>query len=384
MEHHTWRSLMRVLSLALFALVAMKIGFFPAAAPAHDGPTQAKPEPDSCSVLGWVPYWDQERAVASFRKHVGTIDYLSLFWYNLDPDGNVQKYKDAQIDHDIIDFAHDNGVKVFVLVANLPDDQREGDHDWDPDRVGAVIGSEEERQAHVSALLALAEKLKVDGINIDYEALPEKYRADFSTFIRELSEALHANDKLLAVALHPKTSETNPAEDNGSHAQDWNELAKYADQLHLMTYGEHNSGTHPGPIASPDWVEPVVRYARDVHELPAEKLFLGIPLYAEAWEPLKSGGYRAARVDLTYSDIERVRKKYVGGTLNSDRYDTPSFIFKTSGGRKRIVWFENRASVQRKLAVGREFGVCNFAFWRLGGEDPRIWDSVDQAVKTDE
>jgi hypothetical protein len=38
--------------------------------------------------------------------------------------------------------------------------------------------------------------------------------------IDELGRALHANGKLLGVSLSPKTSENNPAEENGSHAQD--------------------------------------------------------------------------------------------------------------------------------------------------------------------
>lgn len=375
---------MKALSIALLAIVGMKIGFHPSAVPAHEDQPGDEAAPSSCAVLGWVPYWDQKQAIASFSRHIDAIDYISLFWYSLDREGNIEPYQDAEIDRDLITLAHDNGVKVFALVANLPDDQREGDHDWDPDRVGLVIRKEERRRAHIAALVELTEELDVDGINIDYEALPEKYRGRFSTFIRELSEALHAEHKLLAIALHPKTSETNPAEDNGSHAQDWEELAKYADQLHLMTYGEHNSDTRPGPIASPDWVEPVVRYAREVREVPAAKLFLGIPLYAEAWEPVGSGDYRAARVDLTYKDIQRVRRQYVEGRLNSDRYDTPSFTFETESGRKRIVWFENQASVERKLTVGKEFGLCNFALWRLGGEDSKVWASVKRAVEPSE
>lgn len=384
MQNHTWRSLIRLLGLALLLAGGLRLGFHPPPAPAHEDHSDEEPTLTSCRVLGWVPYWDQARAATSLREHVQTIDYVSLFWYYLDPKGEIREYEDAQVDRELIAFAREKGVQVFALVANLPDDQREGDSDWDPDRVGAVIGEPEDRAAHIEALVNLANELGVDGINIDYEALPGEYRSDFTAFIRGLAQALHAEGKLLAVALHPKTSETNPAEDNGSHAQDWEALAKYADQLHLMTYGEHNSGTHPGPIASPDWVESIVRYARNVRDVPSERLFVGIPLYAEAWEPVGEDGYRAARVDLTYTDIQRVRKSHRDGTLSSDTYDTPSFVFETRGGKERIVWFENRASVERKLAVGREFGVCNFAFWRLGGEDPKVWKSVERAVRTED
>lgn len=382
MRNHTWVRLARFMGFSMLCMATIRFAFYPPVAPAHqeDHEEQAAP---SCSVLGWIPYWDQRRAIASLRRNIDTIDYVSLFWYALGPDGEIIEYQDAEIERELIAFARENDVKVFALVANLPDDQREGDSDWDPVRVGALIADADRRSAHIEALVNLSDELEVDGINIDYEALPEEQRSDFTIFIRELAEALHAKNKLLAVALHPKTSETNPAEDNGSHAQDWEELAKYADQLHLMTYGEHHSGTHPGPIASPDWVEPVVRYAREVREVSAEKLFLGIPLYAEAWEPVDSGGFRGSRVDLTFKDIKRVQRKYAGSRLSNDRYDNPSFVFESGKGDKRIVWFENGTSVQRKLLVGAKFGICNFAFWRLGGEDPRVWAKVKRAVNAD-
>ncbi len=35
-------------------------------------------------IFGSIPYWDQPRAVAMFKKHVELFDLISVFWYRLD------------------------------------------------------------------------------------------------------------------------------------------------------------------------------------------------------------------------------------------------------------------------------------------------------------
>lgn len=375
---------MKKLAIAFGTLLA-GVGLLWSYTSSAENPVDSE-QAQSCSVVAWIPYWDQEAAMGSVKQHADVVDYVSVFWYHLAPNGSVRRYQDANVDPEIIQYAHDKGMKVLALVANLPDDQRDDDDsdDWDPDRVEKVIGSARARKAHIAELLELTEKMGFDGINIDYEALPGELRKDFTRFSRELGEALHAKDKILAVALHPKTAEGIPSEDNGSHAQDWDLLPKYVDQLHLMTYGEHNSSTHPGPLASPDWLQPILHYAREIREVPAEKLFLGIPVYAEAWEPLGHGRFRAAAFNLSYVDVKRAEQEYDVEPEWDEEHSSPRLVFESDAGKKRIVWFENRTSVDRKLAVGREFGICNVGLWRLGGEDPDAWNSLRENKRPNE
>src|SRR3989338_2380959 len=84
------------------------------------------------AVFASIPYWDQERAFLSFKEHVNQIDYVSLFWYNLRSNGSIATYQYAKEDKSIIDYAKKNGVKTFVLIANLPDED-DGEN-WDSKR----------------------------------------------------------------------------------------------------------------------------------------------------------------------------------------------------------------------------------------------------------
>ncbi|HEV3364895.1 MAG TPA: peptidoglycan hydrolase, partial [Acidimicrobiia bacterium] len=40
------------------------------------------------------------------------------------------------------------------------------------------------------------------------------------------------------------------------------------------------------------------------------------------------------------------------------------------------VWFENARSAEAKIRLARDSGVHRLYFWRLGGEDPAVWDEL--------
>ena len=324
-------------------------------------------------VLGWIPGWDQERAFQSFERNVKSFDDVALFWYFLDQSGHVRKYKTAVEDKRIIEFAQQNGVKVFALVANLTDD--DGVEKWDRERVRRVLASEAARGKHVGDLVGLATSKGFDGINIDYESLADEDRELFSTFINELAAALHAEGKQLAVAIHPKATDGPDAPANGSRAQDWAALYPVVDQMHFMTYGEHTSGDERGPIASLRWIEKIVRYATVDAGVPATKIWLGVPLYAESFREASQNDSEAE--DLTYTDVLNLAKRQDIEPVR-DATAGASFIIDGRGDDKRTIWFENAWSVERKLELAEKYGICNVAFWRLGGEDDGVWNVVRQ------
>ena len=264
--------------------------------------TQPKPLPsvspkrsEPLKVKVSIPYWDQTKALSSFRENVDLVDYISLFWYFLGSDGEIHKYEFAQEDLSIINFAHDNGVKVEVVITNLPEDGG-----WDSDRVENVLKNEDLLEKHIEEIVDLTQKLNVDGIDIDYEQLDNDLIDDFSGFIQDLGKALRDKGKYLGVALHPK-SDDGIGNTNGALSQDWQEVAKGADNLYIMAFNEHWDEGEPGPIASLPWVERIIKYAQSLG-IEKSKLFLTIPLFGYEW---KEDSDRAAH-GLTFQDVQKI------------------------------------------------------------------------------
>jgi spore germination protein YaaH len=348
----------------------------PSATPVK-APVDPLPEGKECAVATSLPYWAHDRALESFKENIDVIDHLSVFWYHLDPEGNILTYLKARESPELIELAHQHGVKVFALIANLPDDERGPAGDWDPQRVGRIIRSSARRAAHIAEIMELTRRMRFDGVLIDYEALPCEYRAVFTRFIKELGDALHAEDKLLAVTVHPKRCEDGSNQASGARAKDWDALHRYVDQLYFMTYNQHTVGDPPGPVASLEWVERMLRVTTEEHQVPRAKLYVGVPLYGEEWR--QRDGYRGLGLDLTFADVQQRKRERGGVEMWSAQHHSPYIEFDDEDGSKGILWFENRRSSEHKLALAADLGVCNVFFWRLGGEDPGVWKLLRDA-----
>lgn len=318
-----------------------------------------------------IPYWDQGRAFTSFSQNTHLFNFVTVFWYTLRVDGSVRKYTYAVEDAQIINFAHVRTVKVFGLIANLPDEDEGGS--WDSERVDKVIGTKSARSKHIAEIVSLAERMNFDGISIDYEELETYQKDNFTNFIKELALALHEKGKLLGVAIHPKSGEGKPNEDNGSAAQDLVPISQAGDQLYFMTYGEHWDESAPGSIASLSWVKKVINYAISIG-VSREKIFMGLPLYGLDWP--KSGSSYGTAKGLTYSEVAGLISQYKP-TLVVDTAEGTAHFTYTSSGQTHEVWFENYQTVEPKLEFAKSLGV-SATFWRLGGEDPQVWTTVAQ------
>ena len=322
-------------------------------------------------ILGWIPYWDQSNAFDSFKNNAEIFDYISLFWYYLDSNEKIKKYTSAIEDENIINFAHQKGVKVLAVIANLPDYTEGGD--WNSERVEEIISSASLRQRHINDIVELVRRNNFDGVDIDYEALKKTDRNNFTIFIKELSKVLHNEGKLLGVAIHPKTSENKPSEDNGSHAQDWEKLHPYIDQMYFMLYSEYNLETKPGPNASVNWADKILDYAVNKVKVPKEKIFFGIPFYGHEWVKTEKNQYQGLDSDVTFSNVKFLSEDNNLPFKWDEASKTPYFVY-TKNGKEHIIWFENSDSFEAKLFLKEKYGIPNLGFWRLGAEDLKVWE----------
>jgi len=203
-------------------------------------------------------------------------------------------------------------------------------------------------------IVSIAEAAKpYDGVQIDFEAIPARNRDDFVEFLRLLKEAV--GPKIVSVALPARLSESG---DSLGYAR----IAAVVDRVIIMAYDEHWSTSSPGPVASLGWCSKVAAYASS--RIPAERLVMGLPFYGRAW-----GDKRPNRA-YKFSDIEGlVSEKRVEAVMREQgipwfRYEETVVV---------DVYFDDAASIRRRLGLYLDAGVRSVAFWRLGQEDPDAW-----------
>jgi spore germination protein YaaH len=311
------------------------------------------------SIAAWLPTsFDAEHARASFEANKDILDEVSPFWYTTRiSDGALQPDVGAR-DQQLVDAAHAAEVLVIPTIHNV----------MAPEAILPLLRSPQRRSQHVAAILAEVRAYNYDGIDIDYESLPAESRAAFSAFMQELSDGLHAEGKLLTVAVHAKTSDYG----GWGGFQDWQLLGAICDRVRIMTYDYSWRGSGPGPIAPASWVASVAEYARSV--VPAEKIQIGIPFYGYNW------GEGEDAIAQTWTDIQALIDAYqpdvnLTARDSSGPVEESWFVYRRNGQR-RTVWFADHRSLEAKLNLVEQQDLAGVAIWRLGNEDPKNWEVV--------
>ncbi|MGB9724060.1 MAG: glycosyl hydrolase family 18 protein, partial [Chloroflexia bacterium] len=173
--------------------------FRPASSPSYDPPSPAGSEHPKTGryVAAWMPTdWDTPEARTAFEANLDILDEVSPIWYEMRGDGTLMVLGGAR-DETLIRLAHEADVLVLPCLTN----------GFDPERTGYTLGNPERRSAFVRRILAEVEEYGYDGIDIDFEAVPETQRDEFTAFIRELAAGLHEKGRLLSVAIHARTGD---------------------------------------------------------------------------------------------------------------------------------------------------------------------------------
>jgi spore germination protein YaaH len=323
-------------------------------------------------VAAWMPSsWDGARARASWDANRTHIHELSPVWYQLAPDGSgsIIPYQGAR-DAGLVEQAHAQSTLVIPLINNVYG----GGFDATP--VSTMIHDPARRTAHVNALVNEVLTYNCDGIDIDYESLNGTADRDgFSLFIEELAIALHTHDKLLSIAVHPKTYE--PGSWEGPQAQDWRRIGAAVDRFRVMTYAYHWGTSEPGSIAPVYWMDSVIDFATSA--VPPNRVYVGIHFYGHDWVDGSSSSltWESAQALISAHGVTPQWQTAEGwGRAVSE----PWFTYTDGAGRGHEVWYADEASVEARLELVQRYGLGGIAVWRLGGEDPANWSAIATAL----
>jgi chitinase len=205
-------------------------------------------------VVGYIPN-DLDVAI-DFDK----ITHLNLAFENPDESGNLSF---ASINTRYIQQAHAKSKKVLVSLAGGASN---GDIELQSRYFDLI--SDQKRAGFITKILAYVNTHEFDGVDVDLEG--ESINIDYGKFIIDLSNALHAKDKLLTAAL----SHTNGAERVPDDA-----MLSF-DFINIMAYdatGPWNPNK-PGQHSSFDFSVESLNYWI-TRGLPKAKANLGIPFY---------------------------------------------------------------------------------------------------------
>lgn len=297
----------------------------------------------------------------SLSAHASKISILAPQVFIVDANGQIH----GNVEDRVRSLATEHGIELMPLLAN---DKPEAAH--------AIVADEARRQQVIAETLRLCQAAGCAGIQLDIEGVLAADANAFTAFVRDASDAFRAQHLLVSIAVpSPLFKASLPANqyktvfagfgvDPGGYKLD--QIVRYVDFVSLMLYGEYGQGTQPGPVASVQWVEQSIRYV--LQFVPPSKLSLGVGLWAQSW----------CNQQVNYRRYSELQAANVAG-LSQPKWDksrrAPWFEYEESGCHT-TVWFENRRSLREKFKLINQLKLLGFSAWRLGQEDPDIWNEL--------
>jgi len=196
------------------------------------------------------------------------------------------------------------------------------------------------------------------GVQLDFESVPSAEKDAFIGFVRELRSAL-GGKKILSLAVPPRRVSVDDAYDYAA-------LAAVSDRIIVMAYDQHWSASSPGAVASLWWCRDVTAYAKS--RVGADKLIMGIPLFARAWQDKK-----LARA-LTMNGLEEIKKNRSPEVQVCDR-NGPYFTYREDV--TVTVYFDDLDSIMQKMKLYSGERIKGISFWRIGQGSPDLWPYID-------
>lgn len=409
----------RALLIGVLATIAVVVIWL--AVRGEDEPAPIPLPPGAVPIDAWAPYWTLGDTLPETDVRLDGIREISPFWFGTRGVDRIVVDENAstELTDDFLDRIGDHPAR---FVPSIRDEMPAGG-------MAAILADPATRSRHVDTIVAFAEDLDVDGIDLDYEQFAfadgrgtwATTRPDWVEFVTELADALHADDRTLTVSIPPvwglPTAEIETARERAADAAsgdgddppevavpnvtlrdtadgywvyDHGAIAPVVDAIRIMTYDY--SVAEPGPIAPLWWVADAV--ASTSAAVPPEyhdKLVLGVAAYGSNWVTSTVGECPASAEGTTTVTARTVLDLAArrGGTPVYDPGTAEwSFTYSLNVDdgavscvqSRRVHWVDAEGAAER-AELARRAGWGGVSLWALGYEDDALWQSLLSASR---
>ena len=233
------------------------------------------------SVNGYAyPFIDP----ALLQSTVPYLTYLTPFTYGFTPDGTLVELDDEAL----LAAARQGGAAPLMHLSTLTE---EGG--FSNELAHLALTQPAVQDTLVDNLEAMLVQKGYRGLDVDFEYVYAEDAGAYAAFLGRLTERLNPLGYPVIAALAPKIAADQPGTLYEGH--DFAAIGAAVNQVLLMTYEWGYTYGPPMAVAPLPNVRQVVEYA--LTEIPASKIWLGVPLYGYDWPlPFVQGRTKAQSI----------------------------------------------------------------------------------------
>jgi len=224
------------------------------------------------------------------------------------------------------------------------------------------LASDQARLARAAGTIATyAASMRYAGLVLDLEALERADLASLLRVVQTMTDSAHARGvSQVIVAIPAADTEAYPARP----------LVRIADFVMPMLYDQHWSTSGPGPISEPDWVRNTL--GMRIAEVGVSKVVAALPTYGYRWRT-----NRAPAEDVTFPEAKRIAAQSGVRLVR----DTRTATLRGSKPGEWDMWVTDAELLGTLARQARAAGVSRIALWRIGQEDPGIWQALELGAR---
>jgi cellulose synthase/poly-beta-1,6-N-acetylglucosamine synthase-like glycosyltransferase/spore germination protein YaaH/peptidoglycan/xylan/chitin deacetylase (PgdA/CDA1 family) len=307
--------------------------------------------------VGFYVSWDEESRT-SLTRHVDQLDVVSPQWVLIQPGGGVSVTADPQAEAIIA--SAKNAPSVLPMVHNGHDGL------FDGPLADNLLLNPAARATLATNLVNLAQARGYGGYVIDLENLSPEALKQLPGFVAQVRAALKPIGREVWVSVPFANPDFN-----------LKTFQAVSDTVVLMAYDQHwgGAGGQPGPPAGEDWFEGWMQ--KDMSQLDPARTIVALGDYGYDWKLGPDGKAVGGETEVFYDATQTASDSEAQVTLDDDSLN-PTYGYVDDDGSKHIVWFLDATTTYNEIKVADDYRPRGYALWRMGAEDPSVWNFFRQ------
>ncbi len=314
------------------------------------------------TIFGYLPDWEYPVSRQFLRYDI--LTHISAFDFTVTSTGAMTNPSGWPWT-DVINTAHQNGVKVILTAVN-----------FDGDAIHNIMTNATAKAAFFNNCSTRMAQYQLDGVNVDFEGLNTADRGTvLNTFMAELSAFLKASFPNCEVSF------AGPALTSGYSLAG---LGNACDYIFIMGYAFWGSWSSTSGACSPltggsiNITNTVNTQYSVLTQTNPQKLILGIPYYGLKWKTQTEAPHSPTIQYISSTRFKNdVTDAQTYGRLWAADQQVPWFKYQ-SASEWYQVWYDDDSSLGLKYALAQSKNYRGVGMWALGydGNRQELWNEL--------
>lgn len=310
-----------------------------------DDSVAVKPTTKPTSLSAWVVDWQAQAGTADYEQIAGHLASVQVFAAYFDEaDQLYMTEQGKELLTSITKTAHAaNDTDVYLTLVNDQFQAGKPAVQKSPELVSRLMADDSSREQHIAEIMELVSQYEMDGIEIDYEQVPEQDWPGMLQFIEELQQKLSDAGKKLRIVLEPQA----PIEE-----LQFPEGPTYV----MMAYNLYGTHSKAGPKADAAFI---TKIAKRMQYLPGDPV---IALSAGGFDWADSGEVTS----ITQEKAEQIAQSHLNSLRRDEASSSVHYKYVDDKEVSHTVWYADHMTMKRWIETARAAGIHQVAIWRLG------------------